>query len=91
IHNPDGSVDFYLQSDSPGKDLEPNWLPVPEGIFLLTMRIYLPELSVLDFSWKPPYVVKINDGGGSGGCAATGTFALPILLLWAAAAIRGKL
>ncbi|MCL2010146.1 MAG: hypothetical protein FWG71_06315 [Synergistaceae bacterium] len=70
------------------RNLEPNWLLVPEGIFLLTMRIYLPELSVLDFSWKPPYVVKINDDGDSSGCTATGALALPILLLWAAAAIR---
>ena len=31
IANPDGSVDLYLQAESPGKDKEANWLPAPEG------------------------------------------------------------
>ena len=31
IANPDGSVDLYLQAESPGKDKESNWLPAPKG------------------------------------------------------------
>ena len=33
IANPDGSVDLYLQAESPGKDKEANWLPAPKGKF----------------------------------------------------------
>jgi hypothetical protein len=33
VKNADGSVDVYLQHESPGKDKEANWLPAPEGKF----------------------------------------------------------
>jgi len=41
--NADGSLDIYIQSQSPGKDKEANWLPAPEGEFNLTMRMYWPK------------------------------------------------
>ena len=54
--NPDGSLDIYLQSTSPGPEWEPNWLPVPaSGRFDLTLRIYWPKGS-LDGTWKLPKV-----------------------------------
>jgi hypothetical protein len=34
ITNPDGSVDLYVQADSPGKGKEANWLPAPKGKFV---------------------------------------------------------
>jgi hypothetical protein len=55
--NADGSLDLYLQHESPGKDKEQNWLPAPAGDFNVTMRMYWPKdaaPSVLDGSWKPP-------------------------------------
>jgi hypothetical protein len=55
-YNEDGSLDLYLQKDSPGKDKEANWLPAPEGEFSPTMRIYWPEESVLSGKWQPPAV-----------------------------------
>jgi hypothetical protein len=61
IANPDGSVDMYVQADSPGKDKEANWLPAPKGKFVLVMRIYQPRKtppSILDGSWTPPPVRK---------------------------------
>ncbi|WP_319519537.1 DUF1254 domain-containing protein [uncultured Martelella sp.] len=59
--NADGSVDIYIQRSSPGKDKEANWLPTPEsGPFSLTMRIYWPELSVLDGAWSPPAIEPVN-------------------------------
>jgi hypothetical protein len=57
--NPDGSVDLYIQHDSPGKAKEANWLPAPEGEFVLMMRLYWPKEtkpSLLDGTWKIPEV-----------------------------------
>jgi hypothetical protein len=59
--NKDGSIDIYLQHDSPGKDQDPNWLPAPLGGFNITLRMYWPKSedpSILDETWKPPGVVR---------------------------------
>ncbi len=37
IFNADGSLDLYLQAESPGADKEGNWLPVAKGPFNLLM------------------------------------------------------
>jgi hypothetical protein len=62
-HNSDGSIDVYIQHDSPGKDREPNWLPAPSAAaFNLTLRMYWPTdkaPSFLDGSWKPPAVRRV--------------------------------
>lgn len=59
-YNADGSLDIYIQRDSPRKDKEPNWLPAAEGDFSVTMRIYWPKESMLDSSWKPLGIVAVN-------------------------------
>ncbi|MGZ8273111.1 MAG: DUF1254 domain-containing protein [Burkholderiaceae bacterium] len=54
--NADGSLDIYIQNESPGKDKEANWLPAPKGDFNVTMRMYWPtdkSPSILDATWKP--------------------------------------
>ncbi len=57
--NADGSVDIFIQADSPGKDKEANWLPVAAGqSFNLLMRLYWPSEGVLEGAWTPPPVVK---------------------------------
>ena len=59
VANSDGSIDLYIQADSPGKDKEANWLPAPRGKFALVMRMYAPRKtapSILDGSWTPPPV-----------------------------------
>ena len=61
--NADGSTTLYFQKDSPGKDKEANWLPAPEGEFIPMMRMYWPKdkaPSILDTSWTPPKVQKVN-------------------------------
>ena len=61
--NPDGSVDLYIQHDSPGKDKEANWLPAPAGQFILMMRMYWPKEtapSLIDGSWKIPGVKEAS-------------------------------
>jgi hypothetical protein len=60
--NDDDSVTLDLQSDSPGKELESNWVPAPQGKFVLMLRLYWPkdhDPSILDGSWKPPAVKKV--------------------------------
>ena len=56
--NADGSVDIYIQKDSPGKSKENNWLPAPDGPFNLLLRIYWPGEEVINGSWLPPGVKK---------------------------------
>jgi hypothetical protein len=60
--SPDGSLTLYFQNQSPGKDLEANWLPAPKGDFVLMMRMYWPKESspsILNGSWKPPLVERL--------------------------------
>jgi hypothetical protein len=54
--NPDGSIDLYFQHESPGKELESNWLPAPSGDFNLLLRLYAPASSVINGEWNPPPV-----------------------------------
>jgi hypothetical protein len=55
--NPDGSLDIYIQRESPGKDKESNWLPAPaSGPFTMNMRFYWPRSAILEGDWLPPAV-----------------------------------
>ena len=50
----DGAITLYIQSDSPGKDKEANWLPAPSGPFFVGLRVYWPKAEALDGRWKRP-------------------------------------
>ena len=59
ITNADGSVDLYLQADSPGKAKAANWLPAPKAQFIPMLRLYWPKEkppSIIDGTWKPPAI-----------------------------------
>ena len=58
-YNKDGSLDIYIQHDSPGKDKEANWLSAGRDGFTLTMRLYWPKEEFLNGSWKIPPVRKV--------------------------------
>lgn len=57
--NADGSIDLYIQPESPGEDNEANWLQTPDGAFILMMRLYWPKDEALDGSWVPPAVRRV--------------------------------
>ena len=60
-YNADGSLEIYIQHESPGKDKESNWLPAPQkGALGITMRLYAPKLEVLAGQWVPPAVKQIR-------------------------------
>ncbi len=62
--NADGSLTLHIRKDSPGKGLEANWLPAPDGPVYLVMRLYWPKTeapSVLPAgsgTWSPPAVTR---------------------------------
>jgi hypothetical protein len=64
--NADGSLTLYIQKDSPGADKESNWLPAPNDLIYLVMRLYWPKTeppSILppgEGTWKPPGIMKAN-------------------------------
>jgi hypothetical protein len=54
----DGSTTIYIQSESPGKDKESNWLPAPKEPFYMLFRMYQPDIEVLNGQYDLPGVVK---------------------------------
>ena len=68
VANDDGSVDLYLQAESPGPDLEANWLPAPKDAFIPMLRLYWPKdtsPSILDGSWAPPPLLRRQTEGAT--------------------------
>ncbi|MBZ4421282.1 DUF1254 domain-containing protein [Myxococcus sp. RHSTA-1-4] len=54
-YNPDGSLDLYLQKESPGPGRESNWLPAPAGRFRPMLRMYVPRSEAFDDGkWRLP-------------------------------------
>lgn len=58
--NADGSLTLYAGTKSPGKGKESNWLPAPEGTFSLYIRAYWAKKAILDGSWIPPKIEKVD-------------------------------
>jgi hypothetical protein len=53
-----GSLVLTIGKDSPGKELESNWLPAPDGPFYMVMRLYGPKPAALEGKWTPPGLQK---------------------------------
>ena len=55
--NQDGTVDLYVQAESPGPGRETNWLPAPKDRpFTLTLRMYWPKDEVVKGTYEAPGV-----------------------------------
>ncbi len=57
VANKDGSITIYIQAESPGKELESNWLPAPKEPFYMLFRMYQPDIEVLNGQYVLPGVV----------------------------------
>ena len=60
VYAEDGSLTLTIQREQPQDAAEQaNWLPAPEGLFYMTMRIYWPKQDALDGTWTPPPVLRV--------------------------------
>lgn len=61
-YNADGSVDIHIQRESPGAELESNWLPTtpPGELFRMILRLYDPHPHSLNGTWKPPSIRRVG-------------------------------
>jgi len=60
VFNKDGSLTLYVQKESPGKELESNWLPAPNGPFYGVMRLYGPKKEAIEGKWSNPKLQKVK-------------------------------
>ena len=56
----DGGLTLYVQRESPGKDLETNWLPAPNVPFFTVLRLYWPKPETVEGKWTAPSMAKAN-------------------------------
>ncbi|MCD8164739.1 MAG: DUF1214 domain-containing protein [Bacteroides sp.] len=61
-YNPDGSLDLYLSHKAPEESKISNWLPVPDTLFNVTARLYIPApgLPSDPGAWKNPSPEKLK-------------------------------
>ncbi len=52
----DGSLTLYLQHARPNDAPAGNWLPAPDGTFIVALRCYLPKREAFTGAWFPPAV-----------------------------------
>jgi hypothetical protein len=60
----DGSLTLHISADSPGENLESNWLPAPDGPLYMVLRLYGPEPEALEGTWTSPKAEKADDFAG---------------------------
>lgn len=55
-----GGVTFYIQAETPPLEYRSNWLPVPKAPFNLFLRAYLPDDTLIQQTYEPPAVVRVD-------------------------------
>jgi hypothetical protein len=58
--NDDGSLTINIQHESPGKEMESNWLPAPKDSFNVFMRLYWPKKEIVEGAWKMPGLERVK-------------------------------
>lgn len=63
--NTDGSLDVYVQPQSPGQAKQNNWLPSPttNQPFNMILRLYWPQPQALNGTWSPPPIQRASATG----------------------------
>lgn len=56
----DGGLTIRIQHEPPSNEHASNWLPAPDGPFILFMRYYWPDQALLDGQWQTPAVARID-------------------------------
>jgi hypothetical protein len=61
VVGPDGSLTLTVSTEVPtDASMKPNWLPAPYADFSLYLRAYWPHESVMDGTWTPPPVTRVE-------------------------------
>jgi hypothetical protein len=55
----DGGLTIYVQHYSPGISDESNWLPAPNGPFMMALRLYSPKSAAFNGRWKMPPLLRV--------------------------------
>jgi hypothetical protein len=55
----DGSLELLLSNEAPPEGGD-NWLPTPAGDFYMIFRTYLPSREIVERSWMPPWIERID-------------------------------
>jgi hypothetical protein len=58
--NPDGGFDIYFGKDSPGEEKENNWLPAPDGNFIVLLRIFGPDEAAMSGKYTVPPITIVS-------------------------------
>jgi len=58
-YNADGSLDLWICREDPGGERSANWLPAPDGPFILSLRAYLPKASMITGEYRAPALQKL--------------------------------
>ncbi len=56
----DGGLTLHIQRESPGAAQQSNWLPTPDGPFYAILRLYMPDESVQNNTWRKPPMRQLN-------------------------------
>lgn len=57
LHVAEGSLTIHVQKASPQEaEAQKNWLPAPDGPFVLILRLYLPGKEAISNKWQRPQV-----------------------------------